>query len=139
MDKYLKLLVKKNEINNSNNNNENNDLINIDPLDPSNFKNNIEDKDIYEKMDLDFMHQMDVSYGLVEPKMMSSNHSNKNNEKINFIPLNSTNISGIKGHISEDSKSKEKDKKYNNNIKNKRKNKKKNTTSLADVIFNGEF
>ena len=149
VDKYLKLLVKKNEINNANNNNENNDLINIDPLDPSNFKNNIEDKDIYEKMDLDFMHQMDVSYGLVEPKMMSSNHSNKNNEKINFIPLNSTNIfnlsdnekddSGIKGHISEDSKSKEKDKKYNNNIKGNRKNKKKNTTSLADVIFNGEF
>ena len=149
VDKYLKLLVKKNEINNANNN-ENNDLINIDPLDPSNFKNNIEDKDIYEKMDLDFMHQMDVSYGLVEPKMMSSNHSNKNNEKINFIPLNSTNIfnlsdnekddSGIKGHISEDSKSKEKDKKYNNNnIKGNRKNKKKNTTSLADVIFNGEF
>ena len=149
VDKYLKLLVKKNEINNANNNNENNDLINIDPLDPSNFKNNIEDKDIYEKTDLDFMHQMDVSYGLVEPKMMSSNHSNKNNEKINFIPLNSTNIfnlsdnekddSGIKGHISEDSKSKEKDKKYNNNIKGNRKNKKKNTTSLADVIFNGEF
>ena len=149
VDKYLKLLDKKNEINNANNNNENNDLINIDPLDPSNFKNNIEDKDIYEKMDLDFMHQMDVSYGLVEPKMMSSNHSNKNNEKINFIPLNSTNIfnlsdnekddSGIKGHISEDSKSKEKDKKYNNNIKGNRKNKKKNTTSLADVIFNGEF
>lgn len=149
VDKYLKLLVKKNEINNANNNIENNDLINIDPLDPSNFKNNIEDKDIYEKMDLDFMHQMDVSYGLVEPKMMSSNHSNKNNEKINFIPLNSTNIfnlsdnekddSGIKGHISEDSKSKEKDKKYNNNIKGNRKNKKKNTTSLADVIFNGEF
>ena len=149
VDKYLKLLVKKNEINNANNNNENNDLINIDPLDPSNFKNNIEDKDIYEKMDLDFMHQMDVSYGLVEPKMMSSNHSNKNNEKINFIPLNSTNIfnlsdnekddSGIKGHISEDSKSKEKDKKYNNNIKGNRKNKKKNTISLADVIFNGEF
>ena len=149
VDKYLKLLVKKNEINNANNNNENNDLINIDPLDPSNFKNNIEDKDIYEKMDLDFMHQMDVSYGLVEPKMMSSNHSNKNNEKINFIPLNSTNIfnlsdnekddNGIKGHISEDSKSKEKDKKYNNNIKGNRKNKKKNTTSLADVIFNGEF
>ena len=149
VDKYLKLLVKKNEINNANNNNENNDLINIDPLDPSNFKNNIEDKDIYEKMDLDFMHQMDVSYGLVEPKMMSSNHSNKNNEKINFIPLNSTNIfnlsdnekddSGIKGHISEDSKSKEKDKKYNNNIKGNRKNKKKSTTSLADVIFNGEF
>ena len=152
VDKYLKILAKKNDDRNNendNNNDENNELKNKDPLDPANFKNNIQDKDIYEKMDLEAMYQIDNSFGLIEPKMLSSDHSNKNNGKINFIPLKSINLFNFddnenddkdnKSNINEENKSKEKEKKNNNRIRDNKRNKKKNTTSLADVIFNGEF
>ena len=43
-------------------------------------------------MDLEAMYQIDNSFGLIEPKMLSSDHSNKNNGKINFIPLKSINL-----------------------------------------------
>ena len=142
VDKYLDIF----------NNKKNNDvnLNNIDPLKSANFINNITEKDLYEKLGMDFTYPLDFSFELIEPKMMSDKQENKINTDINFIPFNSSgifssnsrnNIIDIKADNSYENKTKEKEKekKINSSNKGSRKNKKKNKTNMADIIFSGEF
>ena len=142
VDKYLDIF----------NNKKNNDmnLNNIDPLKSANFKNNITEKDLYEKLGMDFTYPLDFSFELIEPKMMSDKQENKINTDVNFIPFNNTgifssnsrnNIIDIKADNSYENKTKEKEKekKINSSNKGSRKNKKKNKTNMADIIFSGEF
>ena len=145
VDKCLNKLGKKD--------NDNNNINKIDPLNPSNFRNDIKDKDIYEKLDLNDDYQMDIAaYSLIEQKINSSNHKNKNNMNINFIPFNngdnvfnfSDDINNkdkeVKNGLIENSKIKEKEKNNHSNIgKGTKKNKKKNSSNLADLIFSGDF
>ena len=50
VDKYLNIIGK--------NKNNNDEINHIDPLNPSNFQNNFQNKDIYEKLNLDYDYQM---------------------------------------------------------------------------------
>ena len=140
VDKYLNIIGKKN----------NNDEINhIDPLSPSNFRNGIQNKDIYEKLNSDYDYQMYNPYGLIEPKLMSSKQSQKNNTNVNLIPINddfnfdNENIDNeIKSEIySNSNKQYEKENKNSNSNKGSRKNKnkKKNNINMADLISSGQF
>ena len=144
VDKYLNIIGKKDNAN---------EINNIDPLNPSNFRNDIQEKDIYEKLNVDYDYQMDISYGLIEPKMMSSKQSQKNNMNVNFIPYNEDSFNfdnenkdnEIKSDIDSNinNKSNEKENKNNNNSNNKgskkNKNKKKNNVNMADLISSGQF
>jgi hypothetical protein len=144
VDKYLNIIGKKDNAN---------EINNIDPLNPSNFRNDIQDKDIYEKLNVDYDYQMDIPYGLMEPKMMSSKQSQKNNMNVNFIPYNEDSFNfdnenkdnEIKSDIDSNinNKSNEKENKNNNNSNNKgskkNKNKKKNNVNMADLISSGQF
>ena len=140
VDKYLNIIGKKN----------NNDEINhIDPLSPSNFRNGIQNKDIYEKLNSDYDYQLYNPYGLIEPKLMSSKQSQKNNTNVNLIPINddfnfdNENIDNeIKSEIySNSNKQYEKENKNSNSNKGSRKNKnkKKNNINMADLISSGQF
>ena len=128
----------------------NNEEINhIDPLNPSNFRNGIQNKDLYEKLNSDYDYQLYNPYGLIEPKLMSSNQSQKNNTNVNLIPINddfnfdNENIDNeIKSEIySNSNKQYEKENKNSNSNKGSRKNKnkKKNNINMADLISSGQF
>lgn len=79
-DKYLNIIGKTKK-------NNNDEINNIDPLNPSNFQNDFQNKDIYEKLNLDNDYQMNIPYDLKEPKLMNSKQSQKNNMDVNLIPF----------------------------------------------------
>ena len=152
VDKYLKIFANKdNNVNNNDNNKSN-----IDPLNPVNFKNDVKENDIYEKLGLELDYPMDIPYELIEPKMISNKSENKINSNVNYIPINNSDIFNynhynnffeLRDNSFSDNKKKEieKEKEKKNISSNKssnkgsRKNKKKNGTNLADIIFSGEF
>ena len=80
VDKYLNIIGKTKK-------NNNDEINNIDPLNPSNFQNDFQNKDIYEKLNLDYDYQMNIPYDLKEPKLMNSKQSQKNNMDVNLIPF----------------------------------------------------
>ena len=140
VDKYLNIIGKKNN---------NDEINNIDPLSPSNFRNGIQNKDLYEKLNSDYDYQMYNPYGLIEPKLMSSKQSQKNNTNVNLIPINddfnfdNENIDNeIKSDIYTNGNNQyEKENKNSNSNKGSRKNKnkKKNNINMADLISSGQF
>ena len=80
VDKYLNIIGKTKK-------NKNDEINNIDPLNPSNFQNDFQNKDIYEKLNLDYDYQMNIPYDLKGPKLMNSKQSQKNNMDVNLIPF----------------------------------------------------
>ena len=141
VDKYLKYFEKKEQDKNEKD---------IEPLNSNNFKNDINDNDLYETLELNFVYPMNVSFDLNEPGNITNNKiENKNSINMNFIPFNfDIDNNNEKNIFIEDEKEiiKKKEKtieKNNANTANinrgSKKNKKKNGTNLQDIIFSGEF
>ena len=135
VDKYLKYFDKKEEDKADKD---------IDPLDSNNFTNNINENNLYENLELNFVYPMNVSFDLEEKANNRRNKiENKNSINMNFVPFNFE--KNEKNIFVEEEKEIVKEKNNTNNNggfninRGNKKNKKKNGTNLQDIIFSGEF
>ena len=137
VDKYLKYFEKKDE-----------DKIekDIDPLNNDNFNNSINENDLYENLELNFVYPMNVSFDFNENgNNRKSKIENKNSINMNFVPFNfdKNNDKNIfveeEKEIIKEKNNEKNNNNYNYNVNRNKKNKKKNGTNLQDIIFSGEF
>ena len=130
VDKYLKF-IENDKLSN----------INIDPLDKSNFKNNINENDIYENLNTKEF-SINNNQNIVDNKPQQIIINNKVNEdKLinNFSNLSSLNDIFMDNDNLEDKKIEEERKESINKENKQSKKKKKKVKNISDLIDNGDF